>query len=111
MQTDYGNLWYKLHESVRHLATGPGNLKAWLKNVLYSHLIHLALPSNPSSEVEKLIAEAVALATTDKDETGKIGHVYFTLAQSHWTKDQLMAKKIFQAYELASKEIYETKNR
>src|SRR5438046_2413291 len=111
MKTDYGNLWCRLHESVRHLATGPGNLKARLKNVLYSYLIHLHLPSDAPSEVERLIREVIALATTTRDEAGKIGHVHLTLARSHWTKDQLMAKKIFQAYELASKEYYETKNR
>jgi hypothetical protein len=111
MKTDYFNLWWKLHESVRYLATGPGNLKARLKNVLHSHLIHLGLPSNASSEVEHLIAEAITLATTDKAESGRIGHVYLTLARSHWTKDQLIAKKIFQAYELASKEYYETEDR
>ena len=111
MRTDVGNIWWKLHQSVQYLATGPGNLKARLKYVLYSHLIHLSLPSSAPSEVHELIADVIALATTDKDEAGKIGHIHLTLARSHWTKDRLIAEKIFRAYELASKECYQTKDR
>jgi hypothetical protein len=108
MQTDNRNLWHKLHESVSHLATGSGSLKARLKNVLHSHLMSLSPSSNRPSEVERLITEVKALATAKKDETEIAGHVHVTLSSSHWKKDQMMAEKIFQAYELASKEYYRT---
>lgn len=104
------NFWWKLHESVKHLATGPGTLKARLKNVLSSHLIHLSL-NNSSSEIETLIGEVIALATSKKDETGIAGHIHVTLSSSHWKTDKQMAEKIFKAYEIASKAYHQTESR
>lgn len=112
MHPDHGrlvDLWWKLHESVEHLATGRGTLKSRLKNVLYSHLIHLSL-SDPPSEVEKLIGEVIALATLKMDETGIAGHIHVTLSTSRWKKDKQMAEKIFKAYEIASKAFYRTED-
>jgi hypothetical protein len=105
MQSDHDDLWIKLHNSLEHLATGPGSLKRRLENVLISYLVPLAADSS-RSDVARLISEVVTLATSKEDETGIVGHLHFTLSSSHWKTDKKMAEKIFQAYELASKAHY-----
>lgn len=92
----------KLQASIEHLATAGGTLKKRLGNVFISHLISLKL-DDQNSEVEKLIREAIALATSRKDETKIIGSLQLTLSKSGWQTDQKIAGKLFEAYELASK--------
>jgi len=91
----------KLQMSVEHLATGSGTMKARLKNVMVSHVLSLGVDRD-ASDVDALIADAIALATSRRDKTGIAGDLHVTLAQSGWQTDRKIAGKIFQAYELAS---------
>lgn len=100
------NLRHKLKMSVECLVEGKGTLKERLNNIMVSHILPL-LVRREKSEIERLIAEAVALATSKPDESGKLGTLYVTLASSHWSTDRRIAKKIFEAYELASRAYYE----
>lgn len=101
------DLRIKLKMSVEHLATGSGSRKDRLKNIFVSYLLPLDVRKR-RSPVETLIAEAIALATSRKDDTGKLGTLHATLSNSGWQTDQKIACKLFEAYELASKAYYQT---
>ena len=106
MNPDFDVLFWKLHVSVKHLATGAGTLKSRLNEVFTSHLLHLLVDSG-RSEVERLITESVQLATRENDPYGKLGTLHYTLIKNHWRTDRKIAEKIFEAYHVASKEFYE----
>jgi hypothetical protein len=109
-KTKIDNLFWKLHFSVQHLATGKETLKARLREVFVSHLLHLLVePSH--SEVERPISECVQLATKQDDPYRtnrklRLGKLSYTLSQSHWRTDRKIAAKIFEAYHLATEVFY-----
>jgi hypothetical protein len=104
-----GNLFHKLHESVRYLATGKGTLKERLMEVFVSYLISLHVDPC-GSDAETLVCEAIRLATKDKDKSGRLGDLYVTICQNHWTADREIARKIFRAYEIVSESYHRRKS-
>lgn len=106
---DFDSCFWKLHFSVKHLATGKGTLKTRLNEVFISHLLHLLVDPG-RSEVERLISESVQLVTREDDPYGKLGKLHYTLIKNHWRTDREIAQKIFEAYRLATKAFYENRS-
>ena len=106
MTPNFDAFFWKLHFSVKHLATGKGTLKIRLNEVFMSHLLHLLVDPD-RSEVERLISESIQLVTREDDPYGKLGKLHYTLISNHWRTDRVIAEKIFEAYHLASKAFYE----
>ena len=109
MKPDFDNFFWKLHLSVKHLATGKGTLKTRLNEVFISYLLHLLVDPG-RSEVERLISESIQLVTREDDPYGKLGKLYYTLVKNHWRTDREIAEKIFEAYHLATESFYENRS-
>jgi hypothetical protein len=105
-EPDFDAYFWKLHFSIKHLATGKGTLKKRLNEVFIFHLLHLLVEPG-RSEIERLISESVQLATREDDPYGKLGKLHYTLIKSHWRIDTKIAENIFEAYGLATKAFYE----
>lgn len=95
---DQFDLFPRLNEAVKELATSTSPMKDKLYNVFISYLLAISPQGNPRNECEEKLKQAIQLATCMPEDNAGEGTLLATLRKTDSEGYKKIAQCIFDAY-------------